>query len=79
MLRGLRAYAVYAVLAAMVALPVSVERAIEGARFDDRLGTFPVEVTLSHNGYSTINAGLIGETLLGTHRRRGTGRHDLGD
>lgn len=61
LLRHVRSFAVYALLAAMVALPVSVERAIEGARFEDRLGTFPVEVTLSHNGYSTVDTGLTGK------------------
>jgi hypothetical protein len=61
LLGGVRSFAVYALLAAMVALPVSVERAIESARFEDRLGAFPVEVRLSHNGYSTVDTGLTGK------------------
>jgi len=61
LLRNVRSFAVYALLASIVALPVSVERAIESARFEDRLGTFPVEVTLSHNGYSTVDTGLTGK------------------
>jgi hypothetical protein len=47
-------------LAALVVLPLAIEQAIERTSFDDRLGTFPVEVSLAHNGVSTLDAGLIG-------------------
>lgn len=60
-LRALGIYAAYVAVAALVALPISVEQALEDARFDDRLGTFPVEVGLSHNGYSTIDTGVMGK------------------
>ncbi len=39
---------------------MSAERAIEDAHFDDRLGTLPVEVSLSHNGVSTLETGILG-------------------
>ena len=50
----------YAIVAAVVAAPVVAERAIERARFADQLGTFPVDVSLSHNGTSSLDTGLMG-------------------
>lgn len=49
-----------AFVAALIFLPVALERAVESVRFDDRLGTFPVEVSLCHNGRSTLDTGLFG-------------------
>ncbi|RNL62198.1 hypothetical protein EFK50_10420 [Nocardioides marmoriginsengisoli] len=51
-----------AVLAAIavVAAPFAAEQAVERVRFDDRLGTLPVEVSLCHNGYSTVDTGILG-------------------
>jgi hypothetical protein len=49
------------VAAALVALPVVVERAIEGVSFRDDLGTFPVEVGLCHDGRSTLDTGILGK------------------
>lgn len=40
--------------------PVAAERAVEATRFDDRLGTVPVQVSLSHNGRSTLDTGALG-------------------
>lgn len=60
-LRWSATFVVHAVLVALVALPISVERAIEHARFDDRLGTFPVEIELSRNGVTTVDTGLMGK------------------
>ena len=51
----------YGVATALVTLPIVAEQAIERARFEDRLGTFPVEVSLAHNGRSTIDTGLVGK------------------
>ena len=48
-------------IAAVLCLPWAAERAIEGARFEDRLGTLPVEVGLAHNGYTTLDTGLLGK------------------
>lgn len=60
----------YALLAALVAAPVAVERAVEGVRFEDRLGTLPVEVSLAHNGVSTLDTGILGRLYWD---RTGTG------
>ena len=59
--RVLLSLVVYGLVGALVALPVAVEQAIENARFEERIGTFPVEVTLAHNGYSTLDTGLVGK------------------
>lgn len=48
------------VVAAVVCLPITAEQAVEDARFTDRLGTLPVEVSLSHNGVSTLDTGVLG-------------------
>jgi hypothetical protein len=56
--------AVFCVLAAVVvAAPVAVERAVEGVRFRDNLGTFPVEVGLCHDGRSTLDTGILGKVF----------------
>jgi hypothetical protein len=47
-------------VAALVSAPVAAERAVEGARFEDRLGTLPVEISLAHNGVSTLDTGILG-------------------
>ena len=54
-----------AVAAALIALPVAVERAVEQVRFSDHLGTFPVEVGLCHDGRSTLDTGLFGKVFWG--------------
>ena len=48
-------------IAALLCLPWAAERAIERARFDDRLGTLPVRIGLAHNGYTTLDTGLLGK------------------
>jgi len=58
-LRGLAC----ALAAALIALPVAVERAVEQVRFSDHLGTFPVEVGLCHDGRSTLDTGLFGKVF----------------
>ena len=50
----------YGLVAALVAAPVAAERAVEGVRFSDRLGTVPVEVSLAHNGVTTLDTGILG-------------------
>jgi len=57
------AYALCAVAAALVFAPIALERAIERVHFSDRLGTLPVEVTLCHNGRSTLDTGLFGQVF----------------
>ncbi|HWM74727.1 MAG TPA: hypothetical protein VNQ53_13340 [Nocardioides sp.] len=54
------AFLAYGFVAALVSAPVAAEQAMEGARFEDRLGTLPVEVSLSHNGVSTLDTGILG-------------------
>ena len=54
------AFMAYGLLAALVSAPVAAERAVEGAHFSDRLGTLPVDVSLAHNGVSTLDTGILG-------------------
>jgi hypothetical protein len=54
------AFLVYGLVSAVVSAPIAVERAIEGVRFQDRLGSLPVEVSLAHNGVSTLDTGILG-------------------
>jgi len=68
-LRGLAC----ALAAALIALPVAVERAVEQVRFSDHLGTFPVEVGLCHDGRSTLDTGLFGKVFWAQ-----TGAYGLG-
>lgn len=64
-LRGLAAYlrrfVVAGVLTAVLVFPIALEQSVERASFDDRLGTFPVTVSLAHNGQSTLDTGLMGK------------------
>ena len=53
-------YVVFSLAAAVIAFPVAAGQAVENASFQDRVGTFPVEVSLAHNGVSTLDTGLIG-------------------
>lgn len=50
-------------VAALVAAPVTVVRAVEGVHFRDDLGTFPVEVGLCHDGRSTLDTGILGKVF----------------
>ncbi len=59
-LRIIGGYVLFSLAAAVIAFPVAAEQAIENAKFQDRLGTFPVEISLAHNGVSTLDTGLIG-------------------
>ena len=54
------AFVTYGFVAALVSVPVAAEQAIERAHFEDRLGTLPVEVSLAHNGVSTLDTGILG-------------------
>lgn len=47
--------------AGAISTPWALERAIETASFEDRVGTLPVRVGLAHNGYTTLDTGLLGE------------------
>ncbi len=49
--------------AALVAAPVALERAIEGVHFPDQVGTLPVEVSLCHDGRSTLDTGVLGKVF----------------
>lgn len=51
----------YGLAAAVVAAPVAAEQAVERVRFEDRLGTLPVVVSLCHNGVSTVDTGVLGK------------------
>lgn len=48
-------------VAAVISVPWAVERAVERASFEDRVGTLPVQVRLAHNGYTTLDTGLLGK------------------
>jgi hypothetical protein len=45
---------------AIVSAPLAGVWSIKHVRFSDRLGSVPVEVSLSHNGESTLDAGILG-------------------
>ncbi len=51
-------------LTAVTTAPLSVQRTVESLRFDDLLGTVPVEVTLVHNGFSVLDTGVLGSVFL---------------
>ncbi|MEI5675544.1 MULTISPECIES: metallophosphoesterase family protein [unclassified Nocardioides] len=55
------AWLAYGLAAALVALPVSVVWALQHASFEDSLGAFPVEVSLAHDGRSTVDTGVLGK------------------
>lgn len=57
----LRRFVVLGLLAAVLALPIALQQSLERARFDDRLGTFPVSVSLAHNGQTTLDTGVAGK------------------
>lgn len=59
--RWLGVYAISVVIAGIITLPLVLERAVEQVRFSDRLGTFPVNVSLCHNGRSTLDTGVLGK------------------
>ena len=49
--------------AVVIAAPVAAVHAVERVQFDDRLGTFPVNVSLCHNGRSTLDTGIFGKVF----------------
>ena len=51
----------YATTVGVLAAPLAAEQALERVRFEDRLGTLPVEVSLCHNGVSTLDTGVLGK------------------
>ncbi len=51
----------YSAFAAVLAMPVAAEQAVEHLSFQDRIGTVPVEVSLAHNGLSTVDTGVLGQ------------------
>ncbi|MDF1601946.1 hypothetical protein [Nocardioides sp. YIM 152315] len=57
---GLR-WLAWVLVGVVVSLPLAAERAVEHARIDDRLGTLPVQVRLAHNGYTTLDTGILGK------------------
>jgi hypothetical protein len=58
--RALLAVLGYGAVVAALAVPVAVQQAVENVSFEDRLGTLPVEVSLAHNGVSTLDTGILG-------------------
>jgi hypothetical protein len=58
--RALLAVLGYGVVVAVLTVPVAVQQAVEKVSFEDRLGTLPVEVSLAHNGVSTLDTGILG-------------------
>jgi hypothetical protein len=68
-------FAVYVVIAVVVAAPVAAERAVEGVGFDDRLGSLPVRVSLAHNGVTTLDTGIAGQIYWDRTGAAGFGAH----
>ncbi len=61
LLRGVGVYLAGSAAAAVVALPVVVEQVVENVSFRDAIGTLPVEMSLCHQGRSTLETGLLGD------------------
>lgn len=62
--RALRVVAHYlgaSLVVTLVALPVAVEQSVEDVSFEDSLGTLPVEMSLCHQGRSTLETGILGD------------------
>lgn len=74
-LRWLGAFAAYALVAAVVVLPLAAERAVEHASFHDRVGSFPVQVTLARNGTTTVDTGVLGQLYWHQTGTAGFGLH----
>ena len=58
---GVRRWLVSSAAVALVALPVVAEQAVEAVSFEDSLGTLPVQVSLCHQGRSTLETGVLGD------------------
>ncbi len=58
--RRVGTFAAYGLLSVLVSAPVAAEQAVETIRFDDRIGAVPVEISLTHNGISTLDTGVLG-------------------
>jgi hypothetical protein len=65
------AFVLCACAAMLIAVPVTWQRAVEDVRFTDRLGTFPVRVSLCQNGRSTLDTGLFGKVYWDRSGRHG--------
>ncbi|WP_148572307.1 hypothetical protein [Nocardioides caldifontis] len=61
MLRWVGRYLLVTVTVAVVLLPLVVEQAVERATFRDAVGTLPVQMSLSHDGRSTLQTGVLGD------------------
>lgn len=48
------------VAAALVAAPAALAFSVERVHFEDRIGTLPVRASLCHNGYSSLDTGVLG-------------------
>lgn len=68
-------FAVCAAAMIIIAAPLALERAVEDVQFSDRLGTFPVDVSLCHDGRSTFDTGLFGKVYWDRTGPRGFGVH----
>ncbi len=74
-LRWFGVFAAYALVAAVVALPLAAERAVEHASFRDRVGSFPVQVALARNGNTTVDTGVLGRLYWDQTGAAGFGLH----
>ena len=66
-------FAICAVAMMVIAAPVALERAVQHVEISDRLGTFPVQVSLCHDGRSTFDTGLFGKVYWDQTGPRGFG------
>ena len=73
--RAVLVYLGYALAAVLVVLPVVVEQAVERVSFDERLGTLPVQVSLTHSGRSTLATGILGDLYYDETGAFGFGLH----
>jgi hypothetical protein len=54
----------YGAVTVVLTSPVLAQSTVESLRFDDRLGTVPVEVGMVRNGYSVVDTGALGSVYL---------------
>jgi hypothetical protein len=73
MLRAALTYLGCAVAVVVVVLPLALEQAVERVSFDEQLGTVPVQLSLTHNGRSSLATGILGDVYYDQ-----TGAFDIG-
>lgn len=72
--RALATFAACTVASGVVTAPLAAQHATESVGFDDYLGAVPVRVSLTHNGVSTLDTGVLGRLYWDRTGAYGSGR-----